>query len=397
MGAARSPAARRGSPAGATPEEALAKLAMEALPGRSDSEKDVQVKGLRGKTSEMDAAAKALLGRADAPMSTEEQVAQLLVGILPGLLGMAVGGAVGGTTGAFAGAGGGFQGSADGLNRANKDRREDRARLVERGERLQQRMDDLEKQIGLRKDRLEDRDLTQVEQAKQRNQVKELQNQQDAVGRQMQRQNQSWQSSERSKDRAQERVLKAEELGFRERESAREFYRAQAAAAAKGGGELKEHQQKLAILLPTIRDAVRIADKMDSADGGPPQAKAINNAANAVVPRSWESDAYREYEDAAMTFAQHYTFAVSGAQAPETEVKRMRDFFFAKPGDSEERRREKQSLRDQASSSIATLISNPNQARELAAQNNLPVGQWYGNEAKGGDSVQALWGRGKAR
>jgi hypothetical protein len=346
-------------------------LGMEEIPGSSNSDNDGQVKGLRGLRGELDAAQKALTGRADAPMSTEETIGQMLVGILPGLLGLTVGGAVGGTTGALAGAGGGFGGSAEGLNLVNKNRREDRAKLVDRSEKLQARMDDLERQIGLRKDRLEDRDLSKTEAAKQRNQLKEVQNQHDKVAAEIESRRQTFTAGENSKDRSLQAILKSEELGQRERDSARDYGARMATAGAKGG-ELKEHQQKLAILLPTIDSAIKVANKLDGVGKKPSQAGAVSNFFNSIAPRSFESDDYRSYEDAATAFAQHYTFAVSGAQAPPEEVKRMRDIFFAKSGDSDEQRAAKVILRNNASKMISTLIQDPNEAREIFRKGGLP-------------------------
>ncbi len=216
---------------------AIPGLGLEQLPQSGDSDADGQVKGLRGLRGELDAAQKALTGRADAPTTSAETIGQLLVGLLPGLLGLGIGGAVGGTTGALAGAGGGFGGSAEGLNLMNKNKREDRAKLVDRSEKLQARMDDLEKQIGLRKDRLEDRDLSKTEAAKQRNQLKEIQNQQDKVAAEIEARRQKFTAGENSKDRWLQAKMKSEELGQREAESSREYLAHMAAAGAKAAGD----------------------------------------------------------------------------------------------------------------------------------------------------------------
>jgi hypothetical protein len=191
---------------------------LEALPGQTDTDADSLVKGGRRKQSELDAASKLLQDKADKEPGTADVISQLLVGLLPGLLGLAVGGAVGGTSGALAGAGGGFTGSAEGLNRIQKNDQDKRDKLTGRAQKLQDRIDELEKQIGVRKDRLEDRDLTVREATKQRNQMAQLQAEKAKETASLQAQRINYEANENRMDRN----LKAEDIARQDRESMRE-------------------------------------------------------------------------------------------------------------------------------------------------------------------------------
>lgn len=338
----------------------------EAIPGAVDTSKDATIAA-----SEKDKTGKAikqrdLEGRADAPESTESQIAKAIVGLLPGLLGMGVGAATGGGYGAAAGAAGGFSGAGAGLARMDDVAREEKGKLVARAEKEGDRIGDIDKQIAVRKAMLEDRSLSQQEHAKQRNAVKELEMQRQRFQTQSDAEGRRFTAGENAKNRGQADRHLAAQLAQRDTDSLRDYYAKLEASRGAAGG-MKEHQQKLALLLPTIADSVNTVDTME-AKGTPPQAGVVSNTWNAAVPRFMESDDWRRYEDAKKAFAQHYTFALSGAQAPETEVARMGDIFFAKTSDDAKQIAHKRALRSNAMKIIQAAVTNPAQLQLISAE-----------------------------
>jgi hypothetical protein len=257
--------APRHSGGGSGHKAKIDELKGERIPGQADTDKDSQIAGQRAKQGELAAAAKLLQDKADKEPGTGEMIGQLLVGLLPGLLGLAVGGAVGGTSGALAGAGGGFEGSAKGLDRTNQIKREEKDKLTARAQKMADRIDDLEKQIGIRKDRLEDRSLTQQEAAKQRNQMKELQNQRNKVEAELEAARQAHQTREHDKDLK----MRGEEIAQRDLDSYRDLLRRLEAEAEKGG----KSDKKVAELYTNASTALDQLDRLELAINGTIQGK----------------------------------------------------------------------------------------------------------------------------
>ncbi len=253
---------KAGAPSSSVRRVSVSDSPLESLPEKSDPGNDQSIKSQRSKQSELDAAQKALSARADAPTSTEEQIAQLLVGILPGLLGMGIGGAVGGATGAAGGAAGGFSGSAEGLSQAGKIKREEKDKLFGRSAKLQDRIDELEKQIGVRTDRLEERDLSAAEAVKARNQQTQLTDKRSKLEANLAASQQGFTASENQKNRTLEASMKAEDIAQRDRDSARDFLAKKLALGAKTANDAGNRKE--ADLYTQASTAVDALDQLQS-------------------------------------------------------------------------------------------------------------------------------------
>lgn len=244
---------------------AVSDVPLESLPEAVDPGGDAQVQGQRAKQSELDAAQKALTSRAEAPTSQEEQIAQLLVGILPGILGMSIGGAVGGATGAAGGAAGGFSGAAEGLSQAGKIKREQNDKLFGRAEKLQDRIAELEKQIDTRTSRLEDRSMSSSEAVKERNQQTQLVNKKNKLEADLAASSQGFTASENQKNRSLEAGMKAEDIAQRDRDSARDFLAKKLALGAKTANDAGNRKE--ADLYTQASTAVDTLDQLQKAVG----------------------------------------------------------------------------------------------------------------------------------
>lgn len=214
-------------------------IALEQIPGGVDPSNDRSVLDAEKKRDGLGIKQRDLESRADAGESTESQIAKAVVALLPGLLGMGVGAATGGTYGALSGAAGGLTGAGAGLQRVDDVAREEKGKLVARAEKVADRVADIDKQIAVRKDRLEDRNLDAAERARQRNAIKELEMLREKFAMSESAEQRKFTAGEHAKQRGHESRLKAAELGVRDMDSYRDFIskmNAASAAASKGAG-----------------------------------------------------------------------------------------------------------------------------------------------------------------
>jgi hypothetical protein len=314
-------------------------VSYEQTAAAAEKPEDELLAGYKGKAGDLEKQRIKALEQAAAEkdLSNEEKVAMALLAALPGLIGAIGGGAIAGGYGAAAGAAGGLKGGAEGVQMIAQSKEGRRKEAKGAADKL---LDQITQQEGLatrRQETLEGRDIDEKKTAAQ------FAHDDLVLERKL--------AADRANTGAQTAAtLAAAKMGAESRDynALLDFLanRDKAVAAAKAGHKPTEHQLKLAQLYPQIALAVRSMDKLDDTESGPPQASTASNLYNKVVPRALESDEWREYEDAAAMLAQHGTFAVSGAQAPETEVARMKDFYAARPSDSPARRQQKRAARN---------------------------------------------------